>query len=343
MRKSTWGIIALFLCCTTGYCTDAVPKHKWTFKFEAPKRVYAMGLEKKSPREAVLLDRRFVTDAALPADFDLSSVTQLSPILDQGQCGSCVYHSVTSNFADSWLLRGKDFGGKNFMSVESLMTSPLDQGGKCGGAYFMSTAPATQQGLALGSDCPYAMGRRGCGSAQKYGPIQSVRLIDPSPKSIMTALTQKYPVSNTIGANGNFQGYQGGVFNACANVGTNHETLIIGYSCETAKDASGNCQLDASGKLPPGVGYWKVRNSWGTGWGEQGFYRIKMTDARGRLCNNVAEEVGIIETGVTPPAPTPAPSPSPFSGLPWQALLDILHWVISLFSAAVVVGFLRRK
>jgi C1A family cysteine protease len=314
-----------------------VPKHKWTFKFEAPKTAHATGLLKKKNLERVeRIDFSFKNlDVPVPGAFDLTAITPLSPILDQGQCGSCVYHSVTSNFADSWLLRGQNFGSLNQISAEFLLTSPLDQGAKCNGSYFMATAPATANGMPLYSDCPYNMGRRGCSSGVSlHGKSVSERLIDTSAKSIMQALNQKYPVSNTIGANGTFQGYQGGVFNACANVGTNHETLILGYDCETAKDASGNCVFDANGNLAANVGYWKIRNSWGTGWGEQGFYRIKITDSRGRLCNNVAQEVGVIETGVTPPAPIPPVPPAPPTpSFDWSKVWSVLKAIGQVISA----------
>ena len=309
--------------------------------------LHATGLIKPNQIAGILPDKSFkLMDTVIPADFDLTSVTPLSPILDQGQCGSCVYHSVTSNFADSWLLRGQNFGDTNRMSAEFLMNSPLDQGSGCGGSYFTATAPATANGIPLFSACPYANGRKGCVSGVVLnGKTISNRLIDNSVKSIATAIVQKYPVSNTIGADGTFQGYASGVFNACSRKATNHETEIVGYSCESSRDTSGNCVFDASGNLPPGVGYWKIRNSWGTGWGEQGFYRIKMTATNGSRCNNVAEEVGVLETGTTPAPPTPptppTPTPTPFD---WSVVLNVGEVIGALAGvAALLIVLLRKK
>lgn len=316
MKKGYWGIAAFIIA--KMLVAESVPAEHWTFKFEAPKKVYATGLNKHLKQGEIYQDRFLKSAPALiPGSFDLRSITPLSPILNQGNCGSCVYHSVTSNFADSWLLRQSNFGDTNRLSAEFLMNSKLDGGSRCNGSYFMATAPATAGGMPLFSDCPYNNGRKGCASTVPlHGSSKNQMLIDNSPKSIMSALLQYYPVSNTIGANGTFQGYQNGIFNACRNVGTNHETEIIGYSCETSIDKDGNCALNADGTLPNGIGYWIIRNSWDTSWGEEGFYRIKMTDSSGNRCNNVAEEVGIIETGVVP-----APPVTP--GTDWSKVLKI--------------------
>lgn len=336
-------LLLLLLCLGEAF---AAPPMKWTFQYKKPTRNYALGLIKNHPITGVLPDRGFRDDnVPVPADFDLTAVTTLSPILDQGQCGSCVYHSVTANFADVWLLRGQDFGGANKMSAEFLMDSSLDQGSGCNGSYFSATAPVTANGMPLFADCPYASGRKGCpATVALHGKSVGTRLIDTSAKSIITALTLKFPVSNTIGADNNFMGYASGVFNACSRTATNHETEIVGYSCETSRDAAGNCVFDATGNLPPNVGYWKIRNSWGTGWGEQGFYRIKMTDTNGHRCNNVAEEVGIIDPGVLPPVPpTPVPPPVPPTPFNWGIVWTILEILGAISGIAALVLVLVRK
>ncbi len=58
-----------------------------------------------------------------------------------------------------------------------------------------------------------------------------------------------------------FLAYSGGIFSEKNdNPQTNHEVSLVGYG------------LDES----TGEEFWVGRNSWGTYWGEYGFFRIKM-------------------------------------------------------------------
>ena len=69
--------------------------------------------------------------------------------------------------------------------------------------------------------------------------------------------------------------YKSGVYNGkatststtleCSAANINHAVVIVGYG------------VDASG-----VKFWKIRNSWGVGWGEAGHFRIQRNKAH--LC-----------------------------------------------------------
>ena len=57
--------------------------------------------------------------------------------------------------------------------------------------------------------------------------------------------------------------YSGGVFEGCSydsNIALNHAVQLVGY-----------------GSDPADGDYWIVRNSWGPGWGEDGYIRLKRT------------------------------------------------------------------
>lgn len=72
------------------------------------------------------------------------------------------------------------------------------------------------------------------------------------------ALDQIGPLSVAINAN-NLQFYTGGVSNPaiCNAERLNHGVLIVGL-----------------GTTSDNKPFWKVKNSWGTSWGEKGYFRI---------------------------------------------------------------------
>jgi hypothetical protein len=90
---------------------------------------------------------------------------------------------------------------------------------------------------------------------------------------IQLALRYIGPVA--VGFNGNdpaFLAYAGGIFNKqdCDTGVSNHAMLIVGYGEEeqTVVDTKGAIKTET-------IRYWIVRNSWGEGWGENGYIRIK--------------------------------------------------------------------
>jgi C1A family cysteine protease len=78
------------------------------------------------------------------------------------------------------------------------------------------------------------------------------------------------PVGVAFAASDTFMYYSDGIYDAdCDPRGVNHGMVAIGYGTEN------------------GFGYALVRNSWGRGWGEQGYVRVRMetSDDAGGKCD----------------------------------------------------------
>ena len=60
-----------------------------------------------------------------------------------------------------------------------------------------------------------------------------------------------------VAVNANFSRYRGGIFGGCSESDkVNQAVVVVGYGSED------------------GLDYWLVKNSWGPGWGDQGYIKI---------------------------------------------------------------------
>ncbi|KAL4478023.1 hypothetical protein ABPG72_013462 [Tetrahymena utriculariae] len=126
---------------------------------------------------------------------------------------------------------------------------------------------ASKFGITTLQNYPYVAVQKSCnvtGTNNGFKP-KSWQQIPNTSKDLQNALNNS-PVSVVVDAS-TWSNYRSGVYNGCnqTNIRLNHAVLAIGY------DQLGN---------------WIVKNSWGTGWGEQGYIRLSPNNTCGILSYN---------------------------------------------------------
>jgi C1A family cysteine protease len=307
MKKTTravWPATFLALCLSSHAMANSTEAATYTTRsYSAP---HAMGLKRtEASREFLKSARRqsFVDVTPVPGKFSLRA--KAGPVEDQGSCGSCWDFALTSTLRGSWMTGAGQDPGR--LSFNYLLNCAKTMDGCSGGDFPAADMLVNPLGApAYGSDGPYTAKQGQCQEKPVLASSVSYKILGsdlgahpeiPAPSFrdiayVVGVLHQ--PVSTDVAVDFRWQMYGGGVYNGCSSNITendlNHMVVIEGYDCESAVDASGTCQFDADGNLPPGVGTWIIRNSWGTSWGDHGYITTKATDKKGQRCNAVATD-----------------------------------------------------
>ncbi|KAF0691732.1 Aste57867_17096 [Aphanomyces stellatus] len=274
--------------------------HKFALMSEAEFATYVKGSFKQANRSLRALPEAkldVIDTAANNVDWTTGSC--MPPVRDQGQCGSCWAFSATGVAEMGHCITT----GQLFVLSEQQVTSCSTDGGSqgCDGGWpWYAIDYVAKTGLCLDSDWPYTSGGSGqtgsCStscSKKKLSIGSSVRISGED--ALASALTTQ-PVSVTVEAgNSVWQNYQGGVVTQCPGAQSDHAVIAVGYDGQS----------------------YKVRNSWGAGWGEAGYIRLQRGVGGVGTCNVVDGASYPQLSKPTPSTPTPSKStPSPSHSTP---------------------------
>jgi len=98
-----------------------------------------------------------------------------------------------------------------------------------------------------------------CPSMKPVASISNWEYVSQNEDEIQSILYSKGPLSVLLDATG-LQRYKGGIYASkiCSSNDLDHAVVLVGYGTDSDS----------------GLDYWIVKNSWGTRWGEDGFFRI---------------------------------------------------------------------
>lgn len=206
--------------------------------------------------------------ASYPAAFD--SRTQwpncIHPIRDQQRCGSCWAFAGSEAFSDRLCIAG---GPNVVMSPEDMVECDNWNNGCNGGNLWFAWRGLVSRGLATDECVPYTSGDGKvptCSSKCADGSVKKRYKCNSyfynKGEDIKGKLMESGPMETGFSVYEDFMNYGGGIYtHTTGSFLGGHAVKIIGWGTEN------------------GTEYWIVANSWGTSWGEKGFFRI----ARGQV------------------------------------------------------------
>ncbi|XP_055585808.1 uncharacterized protein LOC129738585 isoform X2 [Uranotaenia lowii] len=223
------------------------------------------------PREA---DRNHISNPMaeidesieLPEAFDWRDLGAVSPVKNQGNCGSCWAFSVVGNIEGLHQVKTKTM--EEYSEQELLDCDTTDNA--CQGGFMDDAYKAIEKigGLELESEYPYlAKKQKTCHFNQSMVHVRVKGAVDlpKNETAIAQFLIANGPVSIGLNANA-MQFYRGGISHPwrplCSKKNLDHGVLIVGFGIK---------EYPMFNKTLP---YWIVKNSWGPKWGEQGYYRV---------------------------------------------------------------------
>lgn len=179
-------------------------------------------------------------------------------VKNQGQCGSCWSFSSTGALEGQY---AKHNGKMVLFSEQNLVdccTPPQYQSRGCNGGFMTEAFRYIQaNGITTEGAYPYNARQGTCRRGGNVVRIRGYREVAANERVLEEAVATVGPIAVGIDATGALQNYRGGIFsdNSC-NQQINHAVLAVGYGVEN------------------GWQFWIVKNSWGSGWGERGYFRL---------------------------------------------------------------------
>ncbi|WGG50622.1 C1 family peptidase [Rugamonas sp. DEMB1] len=201
-----------------------------------------------------------------PAEYDLRNVggqNFVTPVVDQSACGSCVaFGTVAAIESRLRVQRGNPDLAVDLSEAHLFFCHGRARGANCDTGWWPKEAldDCKAKGLVDEACYPYDLANRDCSglcanAADRLTKISGYSELTNNPADIKSFIATKGPVDACFVVYADFFSYTSGVYqHVSGDVAGGHCVAIVGYN--------------------DNPGYWICKNSWGSGWGEQGYFRI---------------------------------------------------------------------
>jgi C1A family cysteine protease len=186
----------------------------------------------------------------------------VSPVKNQGQCGSCWSFSATGAMEGAWAISK---GHLISLSEQQLVDCSSSYGNMAcnGGLMDSAFSYAIDNSMCSESSYSYNAVKGTCQTCDPVVKVVGCVDVTANNQQALKEAVSYGPVSVAIEADTRvFQSYSSGIVTS-TKCGTklDHGVLVVGYGLES------------------GVEYWIVKNSWGPEWGDKGYVRIGRSDS----------------------------------------------------------------
>merc|ERR1711972_1175291 len=209
--------------------------------------------------ELPYLGRDTYSGKAMATSVDWTTKGAVTPVKNQGQCGSCWSFSTTGALEGAY-----EIASGNLVSLSEQQFVDCDKvdSGCSGGLMDNGFNFAKSNALCTEESYPYKAKGGTCAASSctvglAKGAVTGYKDVSADSESAMMSAVTQQPVSIAIEADKSvFQLYKSGVLQSTCGSQLDHGVLLVGYGTEDGKD------------------YWKVKNSWGSSWGDAGYVKL---------------------------------------------------------------------